>query len=316
MKVLIAVTWANRMVDDLRKALPDIEFLVGETQEEIDALASEADVAIGSISRESFLAAKNLKWIQSSSAGVEWMGRIPEIQVSDVKVTNVRGAHATTIAEHTLGMLFFLTRGFGMLYENQKAHKWGAGPDYGGRGVAGLTMGVIGLGQLGRAIAKRAEACEMTVIAVDVHEVPKPDYVSEVGLLDKMDDLLQRSDVVVVAAPITDQTKGMLGPDQLVQMKSSAYLVVISRGKIIDEPTLIQMLNDGKLAGAALDVTYTEPLPEDDPLWDAPNCFITPHCSPSSDQTHSNVKAIIIDNLKRYMAGEELVNPVNKKLGY
>lgn len=316
MKVLIASPWVNRMLPDLRSALPQVEFLTGETQEEIDAVASEAEVAIGSMSRNSFLAAENLKWIQSSSAGVEWMGRIPELRESDVTVTNARGAHATTIAEHTLGMLFFLTRQFGRLYEQQKAHQWRGVSQYQGVGVAGLTMGVVGLGQLGRAIAKRAAACEMNVIAVDAHEVPKPEYVAELGLLEKLDDLLKRADVVVVTAPITEKTRGMLGPDQLAQMKASAYLLVMSRGNIVHEPTLIQMLKNKQLAGAALDVAATEPLPADDPLWDAPNCFITPHCSPSSDQTRRNVKSIIIDNLKRYEAGEPLINLVSKELGY
>lgn len=316
MKVLIGSTWINRFADDLRTTFPQIEFLTGESAEEIVSIAKDAEVAIGPISREAFLAAKNLTWIQSSSAGVEWMGRIPELPDSDVVVTNARGAHATTIAEHTLGMLFFLTRRFDQLYELQKEHCWKPPQGYVGVGVAGATMGIIGLGQLGRAIAKRAAAFEMNVIAVDAHEVPQPEYVSKLGLLDQMGDLLQTSDVVVVAAPITDKTRGMLGPDQLALLKPSAYLLVISRGNIIHEPTLIEMLKEGRLAGAGLDVTSTEPLPEDNPLWDAPNLFITPHCSPSSAQTQQNVKAIIFDNLRRYQAGEELVNTVDKKLGY
>ena len=134
-------------------------------------------------------------------------------------------------------------------------------------GVSGLTMGVIGLGHIGRAIAVRAHAFDMKVIAVDVHEVPKPDYVAELRLLDGLDDLLHRADVVAVATPITDRTRGMLGPRELALLKQSAFLLVMSRGGIVDEPTVVRMLREGTLAGAGLDVTAVEPLPADSELW-------------------------------------------------
>jgi phosphoglycerate dehydrogenase-like enzyme len=177
-------------------------------------------------------------------------------------------------------------------------------------------MGIIGLGQIGRAIAKRAHAFEMNVIAVDAHPMPKPDYVAEVRLLDGLDDLMRRSDVVVVATPITPETRGMIGPAQLELMKPGSYLLVMSRGGIVDEPTVTAMLHDGRLAGAGFDVTAIEPLPEESELWSAPNVIITPHCSPSSEQTRANVVAIMKENLRRYLAGEPLNNVVDKKLGY
>jgi phosphoglycerate dehydrogenase-like enzyme len=316
MKLLVASPWVNRIAEVLGPEFPEVEFIASENPETLVDRAAEAEAAFGPISPELFKAATNLRWIQSTSAGVEWMGRIPELAKTDIIVTNTRGAHASTIAEHAFGMLVFLARGFNHLYESQKRREWQRPLVQDGVGLAGMTMGVIGLGNIGRAVAKRAEAFDMHVIAVDVNEVPKPDYVAEVGLLNKIPDLMRRSDVVAVCTPITDETRGMIDEELLKLMKPSAYLLVLSRGGIIDEPILAQMLRDGELAGAGLDVTAIEPLPEDNELWDAPNIIITPHSSPSSSQTGNNVTAILRDNLKRYLAGEELTNQVDKQRGY
>lgn len=317
MKVLVASGWlSQRFIDEWKAEFPEVEFVSGETDAELMTAAAEAEVAFGAVKEEVFKSAPNLKWVQSSSAGVEWMRHAPSLLDSDVQVTNTRGAHATTIAEHTFGMLVFLARRFDETYEAQKRHEWLRGSSTPRTGLVGLTMGIIGLGQIGRAIAKRAHAFEMNVIAVDANEVPKPDYVSEVRLLDGLPDLMQRSDVVVVAIPITAETRGMIGPDLLKSMKPSAYLLVMSRGGIIHEPTLVQMLHDGQLAGAGLDVAETEPLPADNPLWDCPNIIITPHNSPSSDQTRANVMSIMKENLRRYLDGKPLINLVNKEAGY
>ena len=314
MKLLMLGPWADR-VNELRADFPSVEFMIGQTPEEAVALAAEAEVAFGRISREAFLAAEKLRWIQSSSAGVEWMRQIPELADSPVTVTNTRGAHAGTIAEHAMGMLVSLARGFYQLQKAQERKDWG-NINHSLVGLAGLTMGIIGLGQIGRAIAKRAHAFDMRLIAVDAHDVPRPDYIAEFWLLDGLEGLIKQADVVVVATPITPETRGMLGPQQLRLMKPSAYLLVMSRGGIIDEPTLISMLQEGQLAGAGLDVAATEPLPATDPLWEAPNIFITPHCSPRSEQTRAGVVGIFRDNLTRYLNGQTLTNLVDKKLGY
>jgi len=316
MKVLITTPWVARYVDNFRADFPQVEFLTGESEVDLVAAAGDAEIVFGPVSSPVLRAAESLRWIQSGSAGVEWMRNTPELAGTDITVTNTRGAHATTIAEHAFGMLFFLTRGFDALYEAQKAHDWQRPLKKPGVGVVGMTMGIIGLGNLGRAIAERAVAFKMRVIAVDAHEIPQPDYVSELRLLDGLDDLLSRCDVVVVTTPITPETRDMLGPDKLRLMQPSAYLLVMSRGGIIDEPALVEMLREGKLAGAGLDVAAIEPLPPESDLWDAPNVIITPHSSPTSSQTHGNVAAIMADNLKRYLAGEPLTNSVDKKLGY
>ena len=316
MKVLVTAGWVERFVDGFRREFPQVEFVIADTAEKIAAQAADAEAAFGPMNSSQLQAAPNLRWIQSPSAGVEWMRNAPELAERDITVCNTRGAHAATIAEHTMGMLVFLTRGFGPLHKAQQRREWGVPEGTRLVGLVGLKMGIVGLGNIGRQIAKRAAAFEMDVIAVDVNPMEKPDYVSDLQLMDGMPALLRESDVVVVTVPITAETRGMIGPDELALLQPEAFFIVISRGGIIHEPTLIRMLEEGKLAGAALDVAATEPLPADDPLWDAPNLFITPHSSPSSVQTSANVASILKNNLTRFLNGEPLQNTVSIERGF
>ena len=308
MKALVTDEWVMRYVNDLKAEFPAVEF--------VREAATDVEVVIGRVDDEVLEKARHVRWIQALSAGVEWLRNTPALADTDIVVTNARGAHAATIAEHAFGMLVFLARRFDALYRAQQERVWLQPAPTGTVGLSGLTMGVIGLGHIGRAIAVRAHGFDMRVIAVDVHEVARPEYVAELRRLDGLDDLLRRADVVAVATPITDRTRGMLGPRELALLKPSAYLLVMSRGGIVDEPTVARMLRDGTLAGAGLDVTAVEPLPADSELWDAPNIIITPHSSPVSEQTHAAVTATLRRNLSHYLAGEPLENVVDKKLGY
>ena len=316
MKLLIAVGWSQERTEDAQKTFPQVQFTAAANQDDILREIVDAEAVFGAINREAFLAAKQLKWIQNTGAGVEKLARIPELAESDVTVTNTRGAHAATIAEHTFGLLISLTRQLPRLLQAQREHDWLGRFDGPQVGLTGLTLGVVGMGNIGRAIAKRGHAFDMDVIGVDVNEVPKPDFVDELSLLDGLDDLMRNSDVVAVAAPITPETAGMLGSEQLRLMKPTAYLLVMSRGGIIDEDTLVQMLHEGQLAGAGLDVMATEPLPKDSPLWDAPNLLLTPHCSGRSSYTSASGRTIFYDNLRRYLAKEPLTNLVDLERGY
>ena len=316
MKLLIIGSWDQNRFAEAKKTFPQVEFTAASGQNEILREISDAEVVFGGISREAFLAAKQLKWIQNSGAGVEKLARIAELAESDVIVTNTRGAHAATIAEHTFGLLISLTRNLRQTFQAQQNHDWGIQFDNPMVGLTGLTLGMIGLGNIGSAIAKRGHAFDMNVIAIDAHEVLKPDFVTELRLSDGLDDLLRRSDVVAVTTPHTPKTSGLLGEHQLGLMKPSSYLLVVSRGRIVDEDALVRMLREGRLAGAGLDVTATEPLPEDSPLWDTPNLLITPHCSGRSVFTSASATAIFHENLRRYLAGEPLTNLVDLKLGY
>lgn len=316
MKILLTAPWVAQFMADLSSQFPNVEFIDGQKPADALKAAGDVEVIFGPVTRDLLAAASKLRWVQFPAAGVEWLHNLPELVNSDVILTNARGAHASTIAEHTFGMLVFLARDFATLYEAQKAKQWLWPPPRPGIGLLGMTMGIVGLGQIGRAIAKRANAFEMKVIAVDAHPVEQPAYVDELRLLDGLDDLMSRADVVVIATPLSPQTRGMIGPDQLKLMKRGSYLLAMSRGNIVHEPTVIALLREGHLAGAGFDVTAVEPLPADNELWSAPNVIITPHCSPSSEQTRNNVTEILQENLTRYLAGEPLKNLVDKKLGY
>lgn len=316
MKLLIIGSWDQNRFAGVKEAFPEVEFTAASSRDEILREIADAEVVFGGITREAFLAAKRLKWIQNTGAGVDRLAPIAELAESDVIVTNTRGAHAATIAEHAFGLLISLTRNLPQIFQAQQDHDWNVRFDNPMVGLSGMTLGMVGLGNIGRAIAKRGHAFDMNVIAIDAHDVPKPDYVTELRLSDGLDDLLRRSDVVAVTTPRTPNTAGLLGEQQLGLMKPTSYLLVVSRGGIVDEDALARMLRDGRIAGAGLDVTATEPLPENSPLWDTPNLLITPHCSGGSAFTSANVMAIFRENLRRYLAGEPLTNLVDLKLGY
>jgi phosphoglycerate dehydrogenase-like enzyme len=179
-----------------------------------------------------------------------------------------------------------------------------------------MTMGIIGFGALGRGIAQRAQAMDMKLLAVDAQAIDGTPFVEDVWPVSQLDDLLAQSDVVVVATPLTAQTRHLLGAEQLARMKPDAYLIVVSRGGIVDEVALADALRNGRLAGAGLDVTDVEPLPADHPLWDVPNLILTPHTAGASARKERRVVEIFCENLERYQRGEPLLNVVDKTRGY
>lgn len=302
----------------VRARFPDVELVAPASRDEVLDLIGDADAFFGSVTAQEFAAAEQLRWIQASSAGVEWMRRVPALlERDDVVVTNMRGAHAATIAEHLFAMLLTFTRGLREFAEFQAREEWARGR-LGGKlmAIKGLTMGIVGFGNIGRAIARRAHGFEMRVLAVDAQPVPPGEGVEEVWPLARLDDLCRESDVLAIACPITPETEGLIGPAQIALLKPGAFIMAMSRGGIVDEPALIEALQTGHLAGAGLDVTRVEPLPPGDPLWKAPNLIITPHNSAASRLTQDLVWSIFEENLGRFERGEPLLNVVDKRLGY
>ncbi|MBV9169234.1 MAG: D-2-hydroxyacid dehydrogenase [Chloroflexi bacterium] len=292
-----------------------VEFVAPPRGEPTAHLARDVDAVFGSLSADEFAAAEKLRWVQSPSAGVEWMWKVPGLAESDVIVTNMRGAHAATIAEHAFAMLLSHTRGLPFFAARQRDHEWGRQQRQ-LTAIKGMTMGIVGFGNIGRAIARRATGFEMRVLAVDAESVPAGEGVAEVWPLDRLDDLCRESDVLVNSAPITPRSRGMIGQAQLRLLKRGSYLLSMSRGGIVDEPALVDALEEGHLAAAGIDVTATEPLPAGDPLWTAPNLIITPHSSAGSQLTTELVWSILTENLGRFIRGEELMNRVDIHRGY
>lgn len=293
----------------------DVQFVSPPDGQPSASVAGDVDAVFGQLTADEFAAASRLRWVQSPSAGVEWMWRVPGLADSDIVVTNMRGAHAATIAEHAFAMLLAHTRGLSFFAERQKNHEWGRRQRE-LLNIKGLTMGIIGFGNIGRAIARRATGFEMRVLAVDAEVVPPGEGVEEVWPLDRLDDLCREVDVLVNSAPITPRSRGMVGRQQIRLLKRGSFVLSMSRGGIIDEPALVDALEEGHLAGAGLDVTATEPLPTGDPLWTAPNLIITPHSSASSKLTTELAWSILSENLGRFTRGETLLNLVDKHRGY
>ncbi|MBA2468143.1 MAG: D-2-hydroxyacid dehydrogenase [Chloroflexia bacterium] len=279
--------------------------------------AADIDILSGHPAVDLLSAAPKLKWIQSSSAGVEFVARIPELVASDIILTNTRGAHGPSIGEHAMALLLAMTRHIPESIEQQKRKHWERGTFYRtAREVNGLTMGIVGFGAIGRGIAQRALAFDMNVLAVDAFAVEGTPLIEEVWPISRLDDLMTVSDVIVVAAPLTPETRHLIDAGQLDRMKPDAYLIVVSRGGIVDEAALVETLNNGKLAGVALDVVEQEPLPAENPLWDCPRFILTPHLAGASAPKERRVVEIFRENLVRYQNGDPLLNVVDKAKGF
>ena len=322
MKLLITVPWDATQLHRLQQAFPRIEFVFALSEDQVLQAIGESEVVFGDISQNAYLKANNLRWIQCHGAGVNKLVAIPELVASDVLVTNTSGAHAPTIAEHFFGTLISLTRKLPALYAAQLKGEWIRWSEWTAQvgsypiSLVGLTMGVIGLGNIGTAIAERAAAFRMNTIAVDIRVMAKPSCVAELWQLHELPRLLSQSDVVAVSVPGTPETNNLLSQKMLAIMKPSAYLGVVSRGGIVDEDALAGMLIEGRLAGAMLDVFNTEPLPSSSPLWKAPNLILTPHVSGKSEYTTAAATSIFIENLERYFAEKPLMNVIDKALGF
>lgn len=318
-----AVIGANGMgletyLDELRSEFPQVEFVYEPSRETLAETLADADIYMGWINREIFVAARNLKWIQSPSSGANYYVAIPELVASDVLLTSAVGTHSSCLADSIFGMILAFTRGIRQFILRQQKHEWSLRELRNTLcELTNQTIGLIGFGSVGRATAKRAHAFDMRILAVDAFPGVKPDYVEALMGLDGLPRLLAESDIVLVSVPYTKDTDHMIGAEQIAQMKDGAYLIVISRGGIVDEDAMIAALHSGKLAGAASDVFAQEPLPPDSPLWDEPNLLITPHAAGGTQYEGAHVMEIFKENLAKFLKGDlRLRNQVNKELGW
>jgi phosphoglycerate dehydrogenase-like enzyme len=258
-------------------------------------------------------AAPAVRWIHTPSAGVDGV-LIPQVIESDIVLTNSAGAHAVPIAEFVL--LFVLGHAKNVRYFARfQASEWETGHDMPLQELPNKTILILGLGAIGQEVAVRAAAFGMRVLGS--RRTPRPTAgVDQVVGEDAWRALLPAADFIVVATPHTPATHGMVNAAAFAQMKPSAYLINIARGDIIDEHALLAALRQGQIAGAALDTPPQEPLPPEHPLWREPNCWITPHISWSSPLTMERAKGFFFENLRRFRAGEPLINIVDKDAGY
>ncbi|CAA9553251.1 MAG: D-3-phosphoglycerate dehydrogenase, partial [uncultured Thermomicrobiales bacterium] len=316
--LVLRVDLEEQYLERLRREFPEADVTVVTAPEELRGALGEADAIIGGspLSPEELAAAKRLRWVQVTSAGVEaWL--TPELREHQLVLTNFSGIAAPNIADHVLALLLAFARGLKPLLERQARHEWGedeAAPST--FEPAGQTLGIVGLGDIGEALAEKAHGLGMRVIAVQRHPHEPPPGVERILPSEGLAELLEESDHVVLSLPLTDATEHILGADELRRMRRSAYLFNIGRGGLIDQEALIAALREGRIAGAGLDVTEPEPLPPDSALWDLPNVIITGHTAASTPRHWERGIELLVDNVRRFLAGEELRNTVDTKAGY
>jgi phosphoglycerate dehydrogenase-like enzyme len=307
-------------VERLKREFPQHTFLHPRDEREAVALAAEADAAFSSqINPEHLAAARRLKWVHSPAAGVAGM-LYPEMIASQIVITNSRGTSADTIAEHVIAVTLALFRRLPLAFRRQLEKRWaqdeiGAPP--GNRTLARSHVVIVGLGAIGSATARRLEALGAIVTGIRRRtDQPLPRGVANVRRTDDLLNALRDADVVVIAAPQTPATRGLIDENAFAAMKNDAVLVNVSRGGLIDEAALAAALQSGRIAGAALDVFRNEPLAPDSPLWNLPNVLITPHTSGFRRDHWDAVTTLFAENLRRFELGEPLLNVVDKQAGY
>ncbi|MCD8368524.1 MAG: D-2-hydroxyacid dehydrogenase [Clostridiales bacterium] len=289
--------------------LPDAKAKIAEYAKTCDVAILNGDLY------DFMLENPNLKWVHCCHAGVDRSAR-PEVFEKGILLTSSAGRSAPALAEHALLFMQMLTYDMPMLFRAQGEHRWAVSRDYMRKtNLFGKTLGIIGLGNTGAELARMAKAFRMEVLGWRRSRKPADNvdrvYASEGG--DDLNAFLSQCDYVVLCAELNDDTFHMIDAGQLAAMKPSAFLINVGRGKLVNEPALIQALQDGTIAGAGLDTFETEPLPESSPLWELPNVIITPHATPALTDREARSIGYAIQNIKAYREGGTMVNRVTEK---
>jgi phosphoglycerate dehydrogenase-like enzyme len=304
----------------LEKRLAGVTIISGNSVEVFEPAAVHANVLFnwsGSLAlfRKVFDMCPNLRWVHSRSVGLE-RTLFPEIIGSPVPLTNGTGVFSASLGEFALGAILYFAKNFRRMIRNQKAGIWEA---FDVMPVSGQTVGIIGYGDIGRAIAARVRPLGMKVLAVkrNTSTLRGADpLVDQLYSPEHRIEMLSRCDYVVVAAPLTSETRGMIGQPEFAAMKSSAVVINVGRGPVIDERALIDAISKGQIKGAALDVFDHEPLPDGHSFYKLENVLLSPHCADHTPDWHDQAMQFFIAQFERFQKGERLLNVVDKKLGY
>ena len=290
--------------DKLARDFPSCSFKFGPPNDFSDEEIMAADVLVGQFNDQQMRVAKNLKWLQASTVGLDrYNGYIdPEKTV----VTNSQGLFNKCMGEHTFAMMIAYSRSIQRQRDSQNAHRWEIHDVP--MGLFDRTVGVVGLGGIGADVAKKCKAFDMRVLGVRRDTSRKPEFVDEIYSFDELDKVYAQADYLILAVPLTDQTKHMINRESLKKMKPNAYLLNVGRGELVDTDALVEALRNKTIAAAGLDTVYPEPLPSDHPLWGMPNVFITPHVANLSPTTNRFRFQFYYENIRRYLAGEPLRN--------
>ncbi len=256
--------------------------------------------------------AKQVKWVHWCGAGVD-AALFPELASSDVTLTNARGLFDDAMAEYAAGLVIGLAKGFWPMFKAQEERRWGYAMT---ETVAGKRALVVGAGSIGTAMGAKLKALNMEVEGIARTARPGDDVFSAIGGMDDLNAALDRADYVLLVTPLTEQTRNLFAAPQFKAMRSHARFLNFGRGPLVVEEDLIAALRDGEIAGAALDVFCEEPLAVDNPIWDAPNLIVSPHMSGDFHGYFEMMAEQFVDNLKRYLGGQVMMNVVDKEIGY
>jgi D-2-hydroxyacid dehydrogenase (NADP+) len=327
MNVLVFTVWPVSFwntpkpeVARLRERFPEIAFTHAETDAEAASAIETADVALASrLSPAMVERAQRLRWVHSTAAAV---GILPlkELAARGIFVTNSRGIQAVPIAEHVMGGLLVLARRFNLMLDAQRDRRWIQNEltlESCPWSLAGRNMTILGLGTIGREVARRAHSFGMRVTGVRRRvNQPAPPFVDRIFGPAQLDDALRGSDVLVIAAPSLADTDRLIGADRLSLLRRGAILINVARARIVDEPALLAALDQGQLGGAVLDVFECEPLDPLSPLWATPNVIISPHSAGVRPDNWAEVIDLFAENLVRFQKGSPLLNLVDPHAGY
>lgn len=330
MKLVIHPAVETERLQRILAAAGLMQVVNAASADEAAAALANAEALFGKITPPLLARASRLRWVQAPTASLEHY-IFPELVAHPCILTNMRGLFSDVIAEQVFGYILCFARNLHLYVRNQLASRWApvggedqrvsstTGPgvvnaiDRAHRPLADATLGIVGLGSIGSAVARLGLAFGMKVVAVDPVRTEAPEGIASVWTTERLPDLLAASDYVVIAAPHTPATKHLFRRPQLLQMKRSAYLINVGRGAIVHLADLTAALQAGEIAGAGLDVFEIEPLPPDHPLWSLPNVILTPHVAGYSPQIAARHLALLLDNIGRFWRGEPLRNVVDKE---
>ena len=309
---------ATDALDRIKQCAPDANLVTIREQKEWDQKKGEIGDRVNVIfslrPARWFGDMPNLKWAQQGGAGANWLSQEKAFAASDVVLTNASGVHAIPISEHILALMFALSRAIGFSVRSQIQGTWDRRART--QEIDGATMGLIGVGAIGEKTAEKAKGLNMRVLGLRRHPERSSPFVDTMYGPDGLNEMLSQADWVVVTAPQTPETSGMIDEAAFKAMKQTASVINIGRGAVIQEAVLIRALQEGWIAGAGLDVFEKEPLPSDSALWEMKNVIITAHYAGSTPRYMERLLDIFIENLSRYQSGDTLVNVVDKELGY
>jgi phosphoglycerate dehydrogenase-like enzyme len=317
MKILLGWEFTDEQNADLRRRFPEQHIVELAPGDPVESRIADAEVYTpGPWNADILSAGEHLQWVHFCHAGLDGV-LFPEARRSPVLLTNSADVFSEPMAEHALALMLQFSRG--LIYCLPRYANWQKRVDRidaHARELKGATLGVVGYGGIGRATARRAHALGMRVLAL-AHSKHPPDGIADwIRGPRALPELLSQSDYVVLSCPLTEDTRHIVGAEQLRRMRPEAVLINLGRGPLIDTKALLAALQEGTIFGAGLDVTDPEPLPDEHPFWRMENVVITPHCAAASPRTAGRVYEMFAENLRRSLAGEPMLNVVDKQAGY